>query len=767
MSIFSSMRSDIIFNLGKRRFSFQPWLMFQGLALLSVFLILCVSIGTIFSINPGINSRLVIKDAVYVQMPTVAGDVVHWSVIVKRSDIQGKQRFLKLPKNAKNITVKKAGQAGVNRILAMADMKAQSPLYRLAFQNKKILAKGDSQTNLFDIVAEPAGEVPASTDEEVVSSSQNRFIDLSKQAAAEEETPAPDVITPDAPPAPIEETPPPAAADEAPAPETPAPSEPSSDVSTPPAESLAPSVSDETPAPAPIEETPAPADEDSVVVTFVTPAVQMTDVATDEGKRVTVSVADDSGQPVTDVLAFTPIPEIYKVGQKSRIKITWQNEAGEAVPFDAFDTNGNGKIDLLQWNVRHLSEQTFNIIFISKAFQLDENKEIYADIYDQVWRQDIEYASVPANQYIRVTFEKILDNRNDITLYAKSMTDASVDVYPVYDDGSGNLTEGPMLVPVSDGESPMFDHIADYGKYRILLSNLATPTDVFDLRINSNAINVDFIVDPSSGPNNAGTGADDSGIGTIAWTNPGNVTASDDSYATASTFGSGTTHYLKATNFGFSIPDGSTINGIKVEWEHNASNMISIITDHAVRIVKGGTIGSTDKSSVTRWAVMDEFFSYGSSSDLWGETWTAADINSSTFGAALSADFDSGGPVNVDSVRITITYTAAGSSIGGTVYTDEGSTNIGANKTVAISINGAAAAATDDTDASGVYSITGLTISANDVLTLYIDDETEDGVTVTKATGSDQTGVNIYQNDLITRCDNSCSLSNANLNTPL
>src|SRR3989344_4815628 len=117
------------------------------------------------------------------------------------------------------------------------------------------------------------------------------------------------------------------------------------------------------------------------------------------------------------------------------------------------------------------------------------------------------------------------------------------------------------------------------------------------------------------------------------------------------------------------------------------------------------------------------------------------------------------------SIIATFKAASSTSSISGTVYTDEGTTNIGANKTVAVSINGAAAAGTDDTDSDGAYSITGLTVSAGDVLTLYVDGETEKGVTVTKGSGSNLTGINIFQNYLITRCDNSCSLTNTNLDT--
>ncbi len=115
--------------------------------------------------------------------------------------------------------------------------------------------------------------------------------------------------------------------------------------------------------------------------------------------------------------------------------------------------------------------------------------------------------------------------------------------------------------------------------------------------------------------------------------------------------------------------------------------------------------------------------------------------------------------------RIVLTYTQT-FSITGTVYSDEGTTNIGTGKTVAVSINGAAASGTADTDSNGAYSITGLAMVAGDVLTLYIDGETEKAVTVTVSTGANMTGINLYQNDLITRCDNSsCSLTNANLET--
>jgi hypothetical protein len=815
VSLLSLMKNDIVFHRGHRRFSVNPWLMFQGVSLFSVFLILCISIGAIFSANPGLNSKLLVSDSKVVQMPTVAGDVVRWSVIVKRSDIQGKQRFIKLPKNAKNITVRTVGQVQANRVLAMGEVKPQSPLYKLALLNKNVLAKGNTQTNLFDISAEPTSQ-PSDSNVDVVSSSQNQFVDLSAQTPESTPAPAdqvqssealppaeqapdqqsPDQVSPEtlsdqpsqvseSTPAPSEAIPAPTGGDSSQAPSSPGDEPPAPAVGNPETETQTPV--EETPqveipsAESPAPETPEPTrilntdNENFVEIDYTTPAPQMTEMETDSGKQVTVSVPDEPAQPdqpVTNVLAFTSIPEIYKVGQESKIKIQWANQGGLVVESHAYDLNKNGKLDYVEWTVPHLSEQTFNVIFISKAFQLDEHQQIYADIYDQVRTQDGQYASVPANQYIRVTFEKALTHENDITLYAKSTTAASVDIYPVYNDGNGNLTEGPMLVPVSDGQNPMFDNIVQDQKYRILLSNLATPTDIFDLRVNSNPIDVDYVVDPSSGPNFPSTGEDDiTDGGDTGWFGGSNITSSDDSRANSNINSLNvTTHYLKATGFGFSIPAGAVINGIKVEWEKmdNTLSGTPATKDNASRIVKGGSIGSTDRSDSNIWSRTESFVSYGSSSDLWGETWTADDINSSTFGAALSVTYDSGldtgGAAAVDSVRITVTYTT-GNSISGNVYTDEGSTNMGSGKTVSVSVNGAAAAGSADTDGSGAYSIPGITMAPGDVLALYIDGETEKAVTVTRATGSNMTGIDLYKDDLVTRCDNSCSLTTTDITT--
>lgn len=172
----------------------------------------------------------------------------------------------------------------------------------------------------------------------------------------------------------------------------------------------------------------------------------------------------------------------------------------------------------------------------------------------------------------------------------------------------------------------------------------------------------------------SGTQADDSSVGTIAWNSPSNSASQDNTYASCQVDGNlTTTHYLKVTNFGFAIPSGATISGIKVEVDKYSTIPAGTnhLKDSQVRIVKAGTIGSTDKSSASDWSTSDTntYDTYGGSSDLWSDTWTYSDINNSGFGFAISAQrtcslcfADVADNVFVDHIRITIYYTTAGTS---------------------------------------------------------------------------------------------------------
>jgi len=160
-----------------------------------------------------------------------------------------------------------------------------------------------------------------------------------------------------------------------------------------------------------------------------------------------------------------------------------------------------------------------------------------------------------------------------------------------------------------------------------------------------------------------GTMADDTSVGTIAWSNPDNAKVSDNVYATATKASNGQTHRLVATNFGFSIPAGATINGIIVESEIKYSGGNGVINGNR-QLLKAGSLTGTGKSNGDSWPATDTYDSWGSSSDLWGATLSADDVNNSGFGVGLYAyGYGANWIAYVDHIRITVYYTENGSTV--------------------------------------------------------------------------------------------------------
>jgi hypothetical protein len=146
------------------------------------------------------------------------------------------------------------------------------------------------------------------------------------------------------------------------------------------------------------------------------------------------------------------------------------------------------------------------------------------------------------------------------------------------------------------------------------------------------------------------------------WANTNNVSVSDDVYSGTGDIAGGAgsyTDYLVATNFGFSIPGGSTITGIEVIVER--SDASGLTSDYRVRIVKGGVIGSTEMSAGAAYGTADSYGLYGTPFDSWGETWTDADINAADFGIAVAAQRNAVGGSSaavIDQILITVYYSA-------------------------------------------------------------------------------------------------------------
>jgi hypothetical protein len=168
------------------------------------------------------------------------------------------------------------------------------------------------------------------------------------------------------------------------------------------------------------------------------------------------------------------------------------------------------------------------------------------------------------------------------------------------------------------------------------------------------------VVAADSGPHNAGTGANVTGVGDTAWSGFGNITADDNNYATTSTTSTHQSNFLEGTNYGFSIPSNSFISGITVSIRRYGDTGTGFdVRDAVVSLIKGGAIVGDNKAATsTDWpnSSNEAAISYGSSSDLWGTTWTPEDINKSNFGVALSVTTNSGRDAHVDYMQVTVTY---------------------------------------------------------------------------------------------------------------
>lgn len=188
----------------------------------------------------------------------------------------------------------------------------------------------------------------------------------------------------------------------------------------------------------------------------------------------------------------------------------------------------------------------------------------------------------------------------------------------------------------------------------------------------------------SSGPNSPASASNDTTSGSHVWLNPQNVYVSDTNYAEnqSSAF---TTYYLKTSQHGFAIPSDATVNGIVVEYRRAQPNPSYVGYCYTVeaQLAKGGVIAGDNKSLGTsaKYPYNSAFAyeTYGGSSDLWGLTFTASDINSSNFGFAMTTrmvPFKGGLRLLVDHIRITVYYTESGgpssaiSSVGNVSYSN-------------------------------------------------------------------------------------------------
>lgn len=172
---------------------------------------------------------------------------------------------------------------------------------------------------------------------------------------------------------------------------------------------------------------------------------------------------------------------------------------------------------------------------------------------------------------------------------------------------------------------------------------------------------------------NAGTAATNTSVGSEDWFGASGATGATNSSGaeTVGSAGGQSSYYLRLSNFGFSIPGGSTINGVRVQLR--VAQVTDVLTPstctgitasfNRVRLVnESGTIGSTDKAAAT--AVLNDAswnpYDFGGTGDTWSGEASAINWNNSASGFVVS--FSWSGTTGtcrtlVDSVNILVDYT--------------------------------------------------------------------------------------------------------------
>jgi hypothetical protein len=164
------------------------------------------------------------------------------------------------------------------------------------------------------------------------------------------------------------------------------------------------------------------------------------------------------------------------------------------------------------------------------------------------------------------------------------------------------------------------------------------------------------------------SGAFDSSPGSAGWNAAGSITSVNDASATiqSGALGGGdVSRRLRGSNYAgmaAAIPDGAAIQGIEVYVEGlTGGSEVSSIQLRKAGADAGTPIVSTG-SNVGNTPYGHPIFKIGSTSQLWGTTWTKADLIDSGFGVVLRVGNpdpeNSIGTQYVDALSIAITYTA-------------------------------------------------------------------------------------------------------------
>jgi len=353
-----------------------------------------------------------------------------------------------------------------------------------------------------------------------------------------------------------------------------------------------------------------------ILVEYTTEGPKKQEISRDDRTK-EIKISSPEGVHYENVLAYTEV----EARSRHFIYVYWKEEK-KFVDFKSYDLNEDGTVDRIEWIAPHLSEQTFEIIVISKAEHLDSARSFIADVYGNVSVKDNVWQEISEGEYLRITFEKNLTNGNDITLYARGS--GRIEVYEK--DASEKLIEFNI-----SGER----WYKDYFKESLF-------QDTFDLLVFGN-VEFDYVVDPTL--TNNPTDYIDSGSD---WTGETEGFSDGGGYAEATA----QNKYLIYYNYSFVIPTGSAINSVRVRVDQWASDGNDFFTVE-VSWDGGGTWGSAtsltaSSTELTSWVNVTS-----------NTTWTVGKLNNTNFQVRLRTQ-SSGKPASyyrIDWAPVEVIYT--------------------------------------------------------------------------------------------------------------
>ena len=167
-------------------------------------------------------------------------------------------------------------------------------------------------------------------------------------------------------------------------------------------------------------------------------------------------------------------------------------------------------------------------------------------------------------------------------------------------------------------------------------------------------------------PSNA-TNQPKNGSGGTSWTSPGNVASSNNAYATFQIPGQAYSDWIRIYNFNCGISAGATINGIELKIERKSEHY-GVHRDDDVTLAAGFSAKADKADFSTFYLMSDIIVSYGNSSDLWGTSWTPAEINDLNVFFSVANDACCNETVSIDHVQVCVWYTEAGEETANAIF---------------------------------------------------------------------------------------------------